>query len=74
MIGGLEILIGAVLAIIAAFFGGRWAGGVKERSKIERERAKSHAEQAESGRKAVSNGRASGLSPDERLRANDGKW
>jgi hypothetical protein len=59
-----------VLAVVAAFFGGRRSG----KEDLRNERAGDTLDALEQGRDAVQAGRDSGGTPDERLRQNDGRW
>ena len=70
----IQIIIGAVVAVVAAFFVGVSRGGAKKEKEIAGEIAKERQRRAEMGRDALQDGRRSGLSPDERLRRNDGDW
>lgn len=58
------------LGMIGAVFLGRRSGVTAER----RRNAEDQIDRAEKGRDAVRDGRASGKSPADRLRENDGKW
>ena len=74
-------IIAAALAILAAL-GGAFIGQLWGRVKGERagwqaanaERMRENAERMQKGREAVGDGRASGDSPDDRVRKNDGAW
>lgn len=59
-----------VLAVVAAFFGGRKSG----REDLRNEQAGDTLDAIKRGREAVQDGRDSGASPDDRLRQNDGRW
>ena len=71
-------LIGAAMAGLAAVAGWIWAQLRKERKRgAEQQRAsdaKETIKRVERGQQAVTRGRASGDSPADRLRRNDGKW
>ncbi len=60
----------ALLAIIGALFKGKRDGYQKAKGNAAIQDQKAQ----ERGRKAVSDGRRSGNTPDERLRRNDGRW
>ena len=60
----------AVLAAVGAYFAGRQSGKQRQRN----EQMRDTAQRQQAGREAVRNGRASGDSPDQRLRDNDGHW
>ena len=60
----------AVLAAVGAYFAGRQSGKQGQRN----EQMRDTAQRQQAGREAVRNGRASGDSPDQRLRDNDGHW
>lgn len=74
-------IIAAIVAIIAAI-GGLAVGSIWGRIKGERtgwqaantQRMQENAKKMEQGREAVGDGRASGDSPDDRVRKNDGAW
>jgi uncharacterized membrane-anchored protein YhcB (DUF1043 family) len=79
--GNVTDIIAAIVAIIAAI-GGLAVGNIWGRVKGERtgwqaanaERMRENAKRMEQGREAVMDGRASGDSPDDRVRKNDGAW
>ena len=71
MVEMIAIGIGAALAAIIAAFGlGQRSGEKKANGKASEKQIK----QEKSGRDALRDGRDSGLSPDDRLRRNDGNW
>ena len=59
-----------VLAVVAAFFGGRRSG----REDLRDEQAGDTLGAIKRGRDAVQAGRDSGAAPDDRVRQNDGRW
>ena len=59
-----------VLAVAAAFFGGRKAG----KEGLRNEQAGDTLDAIKRGREAVQAGRDSGATPDDRVRQNDGRW
>jgi len=68
----LLISIGTVGAVGLAvgWWGGQMRGKANERAKRDAETL----EGLERGREAIGHGRASGATPDERLRLNDSQW
>ena len=59
-----------VLAVAAAFFGGRRSG----KEDLRNEQAGDTLDALERGRDAVQAGRDSGATLDDRVRQNDGRW
>lgn len=74
LFGNLEWIIGGAVALLGFVWGlfakGRRAG----KEEIAHDTLKDSAERQDKGRKAVRDGRASGGSPDDRVRANDDQW
>ena len=68
--GLIETILALAFGIATVFFAGMRTGASKEKDKRNADELKS----LEKGRKAVRDGRASGKSPDERVRRNDGMW
>ena len=70
--------VGAALAVVAGVAAALWRAKRKGRSEgraeAETEAMRDAQERTERGRDAVSRGRASGASADERLRRNDDSW
>jgi hypothetical protein len=70
------LVLGA-LAMVALVLTGRRNGQLEQRLERAQEQEKAHADtikRTEHGRDAVARGRASGRTPDQRLRDNDGAW
>jgi hypothetical protein len=70
------LVLGA-LAMVALVLTGRRSGQLEQRLKRAQERERAYADTLDrqaQGRAAVARGRASGRSPDQRLRDNDGAW
>ncbi|HEV8033409.1 hypothetical protein [Yoonia sp.] len=70
ILGPLGGTLAGLGAVIAALVLGRWQGAKSERNKRNADEIKAQ----ERGRQAVRDGRASGNTPDERVRNNDGMW
>ena len=70
LLGPLGIAASAIIGVVVAFMTGRSKGKKDEQNKAMRQTQ----ERVEKGRDAVRDGRASGDSPAERLRGNDGQW
>ena len=70
VLGPLGGILAGAAAVVAALVLGRWQGAQNERNN----RNADELEAQERGRKAVRDGRASGNTPDERVRNNDGMW
>ena len=70
--------IGALVALFAgvatAIWRARTTGRAQGRAQANTEAMRDAQERTERGRQAVQTGRASGGTPDERLRRNDGRW
>ena len=62
----LAIIAGAAAVVVGAWWRGKQAG--------EDARARDTLERIDEGRKAVSESRDAGGTPDERVRRNDGEW
>lgn len=70
----LAVLLGALVGLGLMLWWQRQKGREDAGKDIEREVLRDVQERTERGREAVSTGRASGATPDERLRRNDGAW
>ena len=70
LFGPLGGIIAGVGAVIAALVLGRWQGATNAKDKQNADEL----EALDKGRKAVRDGRASGDTPDQRVRKNDGLW
>jgi hypothetical protein len=69
----LTLILGALAGLIALVVT-YWRGRSDGRTKSQSEALKDAVDRTEQGRAAVRDGRASGDSPVDRLRKNDGKW
>lgn len=70
----LKLWLGAILAALGAGFVIALQLASGQRAKVRAKQAESTIERIQDGQDAMREGRASGLSPDERLRRNDGQW
>ena len=70
LFGPLGGILAGIGAVIGALVLGRWQGATKAKDKQNADELKA----LDKGRKAVRDGRASGDTPDQRVRKNDGLW
>ena len=73
-LGGALMGVLALLGVVAGWFFGKRSGATEGQNKATTEALKDAAERQTKGQKAVRDGRASGDSPDQRVRNNDGGW
>lgn len=74
LFGNLEWIIGGVVAVLGFAWGFFAKGKRSGKKEIAHDILSDSAERQDKGRKAVRDGRASGGSPDDRVRSNDSKW
>jgi hypothetical protein len=74
VLGPLGGLLAGIVAVLGAWLVGKRQGAQSARVAAEMEGLRDATERQDRGRQAVQDGRDSGLSPDDRLRRNDGDW
>lgn len=74
MLTGIGALLALLAGVAAALWRARTQGRRQGRAQANEEALRDAHERTARGRATVSQGRASGGTPDERLRRNDGAW